>query len=165
MPHDTPPRRSGKETEMNANTRTYLCPDCDGWGAIEGNDGPTYVGGTDPQHDWQKDCIECCSTGVIEATYADGEMLDLTPWTGSRGRVLQRNRAPAFDWFAYLAATRAICAQRHIRSVAYHNARQWLAGKSPWITRGSYAQLEDKIARINAQPRTHDLREALGVAA
>lgn len=78
---------------MTANTRTYLCPDCDGWGAIEGNDGPTYVGGTDPQNDWQENCLECDGSGVVVLTYADADRLDLQPWDGLNGKVLEGVRA------------------------------------------------------------------------
>lgn len=74
-------------------TRTYLCPDCGGWGVIQLNDGSPYGYGPDPQDDHEVDCIECDSSGVVVRTYRDGAILDLVPWDGLSGKVLEGVRA------------------------------------------------------------------------
>lgn len=63
-------------------TRTWLCPDCDGYGGWTTNASSL----PDPQTEEDHECLICDATGVITATYAEGERRGLHPWTGDVGR-------------------------------------------------------------------------------
>lgn len=86
-------------------TRTYLCPDCDGWGLTGGErlDVDDYA----PEYS----CGTCDETGVITATYADGEKFDLHPWAGDTGRAAHRVRSSDRDALERMASHRERAAQ------------------------------------------------------
>ena len=73
--------------------RTWLCPDCEGWGVIQLNTSNPHGYGPDPQLDHDEDCIACDGSGVIVASYAKGEREGYTPWDGLTGRVIEGVRA------------------------------------------------------------------------
>lgn len=68
---------------MNADRRTWLCPDCDGWGVHESNASSI----NDPQCHDQIDCAICDGSGVLEASYAEGLSGDYQPWDGPLGKT------------------------------------------------------------------------------
>jgi hypothetical protein len=74
-------------------TRTWLCPNCEGWGVIELNDGNPFGYGPDPQDDHDVDCAACDGSGVIVASYAEGDDKGLIPWDGLTGKVVEGVRA------------------------------------------------------------------------
>ncbi|KRG69142.1 hypothetical protein [Pseudoxanthomonas dokdonensis] len=66
--------------------RTYLCPDCDGYGETVHNDTNPYGYGPDPQCDVEVECRNCDGSGVIVSEYDD----TLQPWNGTSGRMGSR---------------------------------------------------------------------------
>lgn len=73
--------------------RTWLCPHCEGWGVIQLNDSNPHGYGPDPQLDDDSDCLACDGSGVIVASYEQGEREGLTPWDGLTGRTIEGVRA------------------------------------------------------------------------
>ncbi len=70
-------------------TRTYLCPECDGYGQHE--DGAGHY-----------DCRGCDGLGVVRCEYTD----ELQPWTGPVGRMAQGGRTTPTDPLLTLARMR-----------------------------------------------------------
>lgn len=83
--------------------RTYLCPDCDGWGRTGGErlDVDDYA----PDYT----CLTCDETGVIQS---EAGRDDLHPWHGEEGRMACRNRYKGQDSLVTLAYFRPIYAKQ-----------------------------------------------------
>jgi hypothetical protein len=100
-------------------TRTYLCPDCDGYGATAPG---CHHFHNDPACDCEVMCDRCDESGVIEATYDEGERLGFQPWDGPIGRSAERLRIKRVDPLVRLAQDRK--AGIGHRSAAYAWARR-----------------------------------------
>lgn len=87
-------------TAIVVQTRAWLCPDCDGYGAFDNGEHPNS-----PDYD-ERECIDCDGSGVIRASYSEGWDKGLQPWTGDRGRSAARVRIPHTDPLVWLAEIR-----------------------------------------------------------
>ena len=58
---------------------TYFCPRCDGDGRIYWNNGPFYIGGTDPQWDEDCECPDCDGDGWIESAKPRDDLRKWSP--------------------------------------------------------------------------------------
>lgn len=96
-----------------ATARTWICPDCDGWGVIETI---ASARSRDPQDYDDRDCFECGGEGVITLSYADGYARDLHPW-GDVGRYAQgarKNLRPTENYTLYALRTARAGMLKHI---------------------------------------------------
>lgn len=82
--------------------RTWLCPECDGYGAFGNGRSPN-----DPSYE-DSECADCEGRGVIHASYSQAWAMGLHPWSGDRGRSASRDRFPHKDPLLRLAEVRAI---------------------------------------------------------
>lgn len=132
----------GTTVQTQRTTRTYLCPTCDGYG----------VTNTDGRHPNDPDrydapCADCDESGVVVASYDDGDLRGLQPWTGERGRILERLTPAATDWFAELRDTRKACAERHVRSLPY----SWAKDRTVSRVNFAFSLFDARANRIAAE--------------
>lgn len=137
----------GTTVQTQRTTRTYLCPDCDGWGVHVHNSSTDYGYGRDPQCDEEAECLDCRGDGVVVRTYVEGELKALQPWDGTVGRGAVPVRYPAKDWFAELRATRKACAERHIRSLPY----SWAKDRTVSRVNFAFSLFDARANRIAAE--------------
>lgn len=96
-----------------ATARTWICPDCDGWGVIETS---ASARSRDQQDYDDRDCLECGGEGVITLSYAEGYARDLHPW-GDVGRYAQgarKNLRPTENYTLYALRTARAGMLKHI---------------------------------------------------